>query len=220
MQRIRSILAKLERMATLSFENAVRLHEDAILLFEEDRIPSALHTSALSIEELGKYFLIEEIIFQSIGRSESTEDQIQHCMRQSYHHIAKQKWFARLANDFFVSKPLVRMLQKGKLEEIKQKATYVGFPRKGKNLDFHKRVIAPFRTSKKRAEDFITAVNDYLIILAVETRKGVCGLDITKIDDRLAEERFEKHFCDLWPIMRPSTKLHLDKLRQYDDEER
>lgn len=218
MQRIRSILAKLQRMATLSFENAVRLHEDAILLFEEDRIPSALHTSALSIEELGKYFLIEEIIFQSIGGVEYTECQIQDFMRQSYYHIAKQKWFARQANDFFVSKPLVRILQKGELEEIKQKATYVGFPRKRKNIDFHKRVITPFRTSKKRAEDFITAVNDYLIVLAVGTRKGVYWIVITKIDDCLAEEQFEKHFCDLWPVMRPSTKLHLDKLRRYDDE--
>ena len=198
----------------------MRLHEDSILLFEKSRIPSALHTSALSIEEIGKYLLIEEIIWQSIGGSEYTVDEIQKHMLQSYNHIAKQRWFARHANDSFVSKALVRILQNGELENIKQKATYVGFPRKGKKIDFNKRVITPFRVSKKRAEDFITAVNDYFIVLSVGIRKGVYGLDISKVDDLLAQERIEKHFCKAWPVMRHSTKRWLDKLRRFEDMEK
>ncbi|MBL7220213.1 MAG: AbiV family abortive infection protein [Phycisphaerae bacterium] len=55
-------ISQIRRVATASFENAVRLHEDAILLFDEDRIPSALHTSALSIEETGKYFMHEHVL--------------------------------------------------------------------------------------------------------------------------------------------------------------
>lgn len=56
----KSTLRKVYRAAILSFENGVRLHEDAILLLTEGRDASALYMSALAIEEIGKYFLYEE----------------------------------------------------------------------------------------------------------------------------------------------------------------
>lgn len=218
MTRVNSILNKLQRMATLSFENAVRLHEDAVLLFEEDRIPSSLHTSALSIEELGKYYLIEEFLFQSIGGVECTEEQLQEWLQMSFSHVAKQRWFARCADHSFVSQTLIRILRSGELEVIKQKVTYVGFPRKKRGIDFGKRIRTPFRTSRKRTMDFLTAVNDYLIVLSLGTRKGVYMLDVPEIDDWLAEQSFERHFRELWPHMRSSTKRHIAKLEKFEDD--
>ena len=220
MTRVNSILNKLQRMATLAFENAVRLHEDAVLLFEEDRIPSSLHTSALSIEELGKYYLIEEFLFQSIGGVEYTEKELQEWLQMSFSHVAKQRWFARRAYHTFVSQTLVGILQSGELEAIKQKATYVGFPRKKKGIDFDKRVRTPFRTSRKRSMDFITAVNDYLIVMSLATRKGVYIGDfaVPEIDDWLAKQSFEQHLRELWPHMRPSTKRHIAEIERLEDD--
>jgi AbiV family abortive infection protein len=207
-------------MATLAFENAVRLHEDAILLFGEDRIPSSLHTSALSIEELGKYYLIEEFLFQSIGGVECTEEQLQEWLQMSFSHVAKQRWFARRADHTFVSQTLIGILRSGKLEVIKQKSTYVGFPRTKKGINFDKKVRTPFRTSRKRTMDFLTAVNDYLIVLSLATRKGVYIGDfaVPEIDDWLAEQSFEQHFRELWPHMRPSTKRHITKIEKLEDD--
>lgn len=220
MTRANSILNKLQRMATLAFKNAIRLHEDAVLLFEKNRIPSSLHTSVLSIEELGKYYLIEEFIFQSIGGVEWKEEQLQEWLQQSFSHVAKQRWFARRADHSFVSQTLVRILRSGELEIIKQKATYVGFPRKKRGIDFDKRIRTPFRSSRKRTIDFLTAVNDYLIVLSLVIRKGV-GMGefaVPEIDDWLAEQSFERHLRELWPYMRPSTKRHIAKLEKLEDD--
>lgn len=220
MTRANSILNKLLRMATLAFKNAIRLHEDAVLLFEKNRIPSSLHTSVLSIEEFGKYYLIEEFIFQSIGGVEWEEEQLQEWLQQSFSHVAKQRWFARRADHSFVSQTLVRILRSGELEIIKQKATYVGFPRKKRGIDFDKRIRTPFRSSRKRTMDFITAVNDNLIVMSLGTRKGVYMGEfvVPEIDDLIAEQSFERHFRELWPYMRPSTKSHIAKLEKFEDD--
>ncbi len=209
---------KLRRLAALAFKNAVRLHEDAVLLFEKDRIPSSLHTSALSIEEFGKYYLIEEILFQAAGGSEYTEEELQECLQQSFSHVAKQRWFARRADYSFVSQTLIRILRNGELEVIKQNATYVGFPRKKRGIDLGKRVRTPFRTSRKRTIGFLTAVNDCLIVTSLGTRKGCMGeFTVPAIDDWLADPSFEQHFRELWPHMRPSTEKYLKRLNKFDD---
>jgi AbiV family abortive infection protein len=220
MARVTTILSKLHRMAIAAFDNAVRLHEDAVLLYEAGRIPSSLHTSVLSIEEIGKYLLNEEILFQAAGGSEYTEQDLDMLLRQTFSHVAKHRWFARHAEQFFVSQTIVRILRSGELETIKQRATYVGFPRKQKGPNFDKRLGTPFRASRKRAAEFITAVNDFLIVMAIGTRKGVYAFDITAVDDRLAQREFEEHLVALWPIMRPSTRRKVEQIRKLEDEER
>jgi len=61
MDKRESVLRKIQRIANASFKNAVRLHEDAVLLFNRGSIPSALLMSALSMEEIGKYFMFESV---------------------------------------------------------------------------------------------------------------------------------------------------------------
>jgi AbiV family abortive infection protein len=215
MDKIESALRKIRRVATASFENAVRLHEDSILLFGEDRIPSALHISALSIEEMGKYFMYEDVWWHNRVESRWSVQEIQQFLRGAYSHTSKQKWFASHADSPFSSKPLLRILQNGQLESIKQKATYVGLPRKGENIDFEKRMTSPSRTSRRRAEGYITLVNDYLVDLAVGVRKGCYSLDIPEIDDWLAEPEFEQHFRGLWPKMQSSTRLRIERMLKF-----
>jgi AbiV family abortive infection protein len=222
MDKRESVLRKIQRIATASFRNAVRLHEDAVLLFKNNRIPSALQMSALSMEEIGKYFMYEDVWWHNrTGETWSIED-MQQFLRGVYSHTSKQSWFASQVHygPFFVSKPLLRVLETGELENIKQRATYVGMPRKGKNINFDKRLTSPKRTSRRRAEDFITMVNDYIIELAVGTRKGFYIPDISEIDNWFAELETERHFLDLWPLMRKATKKRLERMGKYDDLER
>jgi len=214
-----SVLRKTERIATASFRNAVRLHEDAVLLFKNKRIPSALQMSALSVEEIGKYFMYEDVWWHNrTGENWSIED-IQQFLRGVYSHTSKQSWFAGQVHygPFFVSKPLLRILETGELENIKQKATYVGMPRKGKNISFDKRLTSPMRTSRRRAEDFITMVNDYIIELALGTRKGFYILDVDEIYNWLAEPETERHFLEVWPLMGKATKKRLERMREHED---
>jgi len=215
-----SALRKIERIATASFKNAVRLHEDAILLFKNNRIPSALQMSALSIEEIGKYFMFEDVWWHNGTDGIWSIEDMQQFLRGGYSHTLKQSWFASHVDSPFVSKQLIRILQTGELENIKQKATYVGMPRKGKNINFDKRLTSPKQTSRHRTEDFITMVNDYIIELAVGIRKGFYSLDIYEIDDWLAEPETERHFLELWPLMREATKKRLERMRKHDDIER
>ena len=214
------VLRKIERIATASFKNAVRLHEDAVLLFKKERIPSALLMSALSREEIGKYFMFEDVWWHNrIDGIWSIED-MQQFLRGGYSHTLKQSWFARHVDSPFVSKQLIRILETGELENIKQKATYVGMPRKGKNINFDKRLTSPKQTSRHRTEDFITMVNDFIIEIAVGIRKGTYSLDIYEIDDWLSEPETERHFLELWPLMGKATKERLEKMRKHDDIER
>jgi AbiV family abortive infection protein len=223
MNKLRYILDKLPRLATASFMNAIRLHEDAILLFKKERIPSALHTAILSIEEIGKYFMYEHLWFHSrVDPWMRTIEDLQKFMIDSYSHTSKQKWFiADYVNDEpYFSKPLIRILKKSNLEQIKQQATYVGLPRKGKNIDFKKRMTSPLRTSKKTTEKLITLVNDYIVVTAVGIRKSLYMLDIPEIDDWLAQKEVEDYFVNLWPIMQPSAKRFVNRLHRWKDAER
>ena len=220
MDKRESALRKIQRIAIASFKNAVRLHEDAVLLFDRGRIPSALLMSALSMEEIGKYFLFENVWWHNrIDGIWSIED-LQQFLRGGYSHTSKQSYFARRVDSPFVSKQLIRILETGELEKIKQKATYVGMPRKGKNINFDKRLTSPKQTSRHRTEDFITMVNDFIIELAVGIRKGFYSLDIYEIDDWLAEPETERHFLELWPLMREARKKRLERMRKHDDIER
>jgi AbiV family abortive infection protein len=220
MDKRESVLRKIQRIAIASFKNAVRLHEDAIILLNRDRIPSALLMSALSMEEIGKYFLFEDVWWHNRTGGIWTLEDMQQFLRGCYSHASKQRWFASHVDSPFVSKRLISILQTGELENIKQKATYVGMPRKGRNINFDKRLTSPKQTSRRRAEDSITMVNDYIIELAVGIRKGFQSLDIYEIDDWLAEPETERHFLELWPLMREATKKRLERMRKHDDAER
>ena len=220
-KKVQYNINKLPRLAVASFKNAIRLHEDAILLFKENRIPSALHTTILSIEELGKYAIYEHIWYHSrVDPYLQDIEELQKEMLYSYSHSRKQKWFISDWDEPYFSKPLLQMLRHGDLETIKQRATYVGIPRKGKNIDFKKRMTSPFRASKKIAEKLVTLVNDYIVVMAIGIRKSAYMLDIDEIDDWLAQKEVEDHFVNLWPKMQPSAKRFVDRMRKYEDAER
>lgn len=61
---------KVAKMAAFAFQNGIRLHKDAILLYKNKSYPSAIQISILSQEEIGKAFLLEDYIFLVIKTDE------------------------------------------------------------------------------------------------------------------------------------------------------
>jgi AbiV family abortive infection protein len=211
------LFGKMSRAASASFLNAVRLHDDAILLYDNGRVPSALHASVLSIEELGKFMIYEDMYWHNRIEGEWEEKQIQASLKSTYSHKTKQKWFAGQGFEQQVAKPLLRIFQSGLLDEVKQRATYVGFPRDRSRVHYEKRLQTPFGTSKKLTEEYITVVNDFLITMALGTRKGAYVVDIPQVASSLMEPSFELHLSEAWPRTRPSTARWLKKHRKLDE---
>ncbi len=205
----KAILNRIYRGSVLAFDNAVRLHNDSIFLYDNNRIPSALYTSILSMEEIGKYFMWEDFCWQSACKDDRPSLKlIEQSLIHSYSHRSKQGWFATHAE---LPQKLYQLLFDGKLEERKQKSVYVGFFRNKKKIDFSKRISTPASTSRKRASEYITTVNDFLIGLSVGIRMEVYELDIEEVNGRLRDETFEKQLRKMWPIMRSPTKKLINR---------
>ena len=98
-------LYKIDRMACLAFQNAMRLHKDSVLLFKNRRYPSAFFLSVVALEELGKMYLLEDFLWHSRmdgrfndmaddeSREELGEDLEASFIEDIYYHPPKQKWF-------------------------------------------------------------------------------------------------------------------------------
>jgi AbiV family abortive infection protein len=84
-------------MAFLSFKNALSLHRDSVFLFSRHSYGSALSLSVLAAEEIGKYFLIEDLVWHSsIETPWPLEDQ-EAWLKLAYNHRTKQGQFATAA---------------------------------------------------------------------------------------------------------------------------
>ena len=89
-------LNKISKLVVLTLENAVRLHFDSILLFENESYPSAYFLSILALEELGKVTLLENFIYHSeTSQAYSKREDQQEYLDSIFKHQLKQKVFAR-----------------------------------------------------------------------------------------------------------------------------
>lgn len=218
MRPIDSALCKVRRVAVASLRNAVRLHEDAVLLFRNGRIPSALHTSVLAIEEIGKYYMHEDVWWHNHIGPQWTIQDIQEFLGGAFSHIHKHAWFASECEDV-IPMPILRLIRSGTLEAMKQRSTYVGLGRRRGTIDLRSRLATPFGASKKRVETLITLVNDYFISQALGVRKGMCSAEIPEIEVWFAQAETEQRFLTLWPSMRPVTRRRVERMRRFEDAE-
>ena len=88
-------IKKIEKMAVLSFQNGLRLHNDSIVLYNNESYPSAFSLSILSLEEIGKYFLIEDFVFYSTTDKRYSPEVEEEIIKSIYYHHPKQMKFAR-----------------------------------------------------------------------------------------------------------------------------
>jgi AbiV family abortive infection protein len=86
----RSRLLKIARMSILCYKNAIRLHQDSILLFKRKRYPSANALSIIAIEEMGKYQSLSHAVFYGYFEDGSDEAFIANFLRDTYDHVSSQ----------------------------------------------------------------------------------------------------------------------------------
>jgi len=154
---------KLNKIATESLCNTLRLHFDAILLFKNCSYPSAFQLSVLSVEELSKANWIDHYIWTSETNEGYLDSDSEHeWFKLLYLHPSKQwNFVARETEEF--SPNFVSLIKGRKLEEKKQNAIYVGLTRSKAKIDVTSRVSTPWRIKEKDAKQVISLVNSELL---------------------------------------------------------
>jgi AbiV family abortive infection protein len=189
---------KLSSLAAMAFENGLRLHEDSVLLFEHGSYGSALALSVLGLEELGKYFIVEDVVWNADINGPWSPADKKAWLLWAYNHRLKQSKAAWLA-DLTVGKRVQEMLEGGALEAIKHSGLYVGLPRKGRrDIDLLGRITNPLRVGRRRTAKQITLLSDFLLVYCVGVRAGTLGCDVYDVEDRLTM-RLAHQLRRLWP---------------------
>jgi AbiV family abortive infection protein len=203
---------KLSRLAALAFESGLRLHEDSVLLYEHGSYASAVALSVLALEELGKSFIVEDVVWNAdINRPWSAADK-QTWLLAAYDHRRKQSEVSWLA-DLTAAERIQKKLEAGGLETAKHKGLYVGLPRTGgRSLDLRGRIVDPFRIGRGAAAEQITLFNDFLLVYCVGVRAGTLGCDVYEVDDRLTI-RLARQLRALWPRIGRRAASYIRRLR-------
>jgi len=165
-------LDKIDWLSLAAFNNAVRLHGDALALYKQGRYPSSFQLSVLSQEEIGKAHIASKFVYTSKSMMADghkfTPQEEKDFLELMYKHPIKQGYFLSTSspgmNMLFRSKgrKIYKSVFEGKTEVEKQNATYVSLQKKNKKLNVNGRVLQP-NVSRSKAEQQITIVNDYLI---------------------------------------------------------
>lgn len=202
-------LKKLEDIAYLAFQNALRLHSDAIALFGDKRYPSAFLLSILCQEEIGKMHIANDFVFHNNRPEDRDEKLEEEWLGLLYRHPHKQHSFLRnspLGNiGSAKSRALMQDVFDGALEVKKQTSTYVGLTRKGRKIDLKGKIKHPFQISKKAAQEQITNVNDYLLFIGLGARTGGWTQDIEDIERQIKSKQFIFSISKGWKHKSPAT---------------
>lgn len=162
-------------MGIAAFKNGLRLHFDSLSLFNAKSYPSSLQLSIISIEEFGKYFALSNYVFYSKNSSRLEALKEIQFIQELYRHPFKQKWFFHY--DFSNGQEFISKIEAGELERLKQNATYVGFSRLKKGINFKRPFVNPCSLKRDQARDQIVTVNNFLINLIDNIQNGISELD-------------------------------------------
>ena len=154
---------KFRKIATEALLNGLRLHFDSILLFNNESYPTSLQISIVALEEIAKAKWVEHYYYSSITNGGFPDrDFEQQWLKLLYFHPKKQ--YAFLASEYFEYSPrFVEFVQKGQLELLKQRATYVGLSKTKSSIDINSRISIPERIKESDAKKIISLLNDVLI---------------------------------------------------------
>jgi AbiV family abortive infection protein len=210
-------LRKVERMAVLAFKNALRLHDDSIRLFSHRSYPSAYALSVFAAEEIGKYMLLEHTVWSGRVNGRPTPEEEHEWLTLMLDHRVKQGQFARHAEFFVLSTPLVRRIWNGELERRKHCALYVGLPTARRRINVRGRIISPHRVGRRAAIEQITTVNDFLVTYAGGVAFENMIADLSSMEPLLTL-RLANRLIRRWPWMGRHAHRYLDRLEQSDRE--
>lgn len=165
-------LKKIERLASLAFRNALRLHFDSIILFNNKSYPSAFFLSVLALEELGKVFILDDFLWHSRvdGRFNDIQDEELRkefgndleaaFLKKILQHHHKQREFAYTTDGPLPSTKFFKQLWTGDFEIVKQNAVYAGLARKKGGIDLKSRIRNPLKIGHPKAQKQITLLSD------------------------------------------------------------
>ncbi len=154
---------KFRKIATGSLLNGLRLHFDSILLFNNKSYPTSLQISIIAIEEIAKAKWVDDYYYSSITNGIFPDkDFEQEWLQLLYIHPKKQYAFvARELHDY--SPKFIEFVQKGQLELLKQRSTYVGLDKTKRNIEINSRISLPEKIKESDAKKIISLLNDVLI---------------------------------------------------------
>jgi AbiV family abortive infection protein len=188
---------KYKQLALESLRNSLRLLQDAIALYKINSYPTAFQLAVISIEEYAKAKWVDHVYYTSITNTglPCAADE-QSWLRLLYSHSEKQAAF--LGRDYFEFSPnLLRAATEGCIELRKQAATYVGLPKRGKQVDVNARVSLPSSVTQAEARQMISVVvreikDVYKLIEKNDQYFGIEALDEVVISH-------EAMFAFAWP---------------------
>lgn len=189
---------KLNKIATESLKNTIRLHFDSVLLYENCSYPSALQLSVLALEEFSKAIWVDHYIWSSETNEGYPDSKFeQEWLKLLYLHPSKQWNFVAKETDDYSPK-FISLIQNRKLEEKKQNAIYVGLSRSKGKIDTDSRVSTPWRMKQKDARQFISIINDELLRICSRIEEDDFYFEGGKGMDEVFDYEIYKKFLK-WP---------------------
>ncbi len=209
----------MRNIAFLAFQNAGRLHADAVALYDEGRYPSAFFLSILSQEEIGKMHIVNDYLWNFDTAEPSVEDEgIERMYIDAiFLHKTKQAHFHRnspLANSLSArGMKIWKEIEDGVLEGKKQNAAYVGFGRKNRGIDVKGPVRHPWQISKETAKAQITKISDYFLVYGLGVRYTTWSIDNEDVERIWKHRQFLKTLSDLWPHRSRSASMQIRRFQ-------
>lgn len=183
---------KLIRIASESLKNSLRLHFDAVLLFENGSYPSAFQLSVLSLEEFAKAKWIEHYVWSSETNEGYPDQQFeQSWLKLLYLHPEKQMAF--IGREIFHYSPkFADFIKERGLEEKKQNAVYVGLSKSKGAVDTTSRISTPARIKKKDASQMISLISSEFLEICRRIELEEMYFDIEQLDEVFDYEIYKK----------------------------
>ncbi len=189
-------LIKLRRFAYLSFQNAIRLHSDSILLFNEGRHQTAFYISVIAMEEMAKAKELEHFWFHSYTDGRVDSDFEQKFLLRLYDHKKKQNAFA--AREMFDYSPkFLKLIDSKQLDIMKHRALYVGLQRIKNKVKIKGKVLTPDSIKKADAKRQISLINSELKeFIRLMDAQDAC-FDIEEMD-QLLDKSTTRNLVSSW----------------------
>jgi len=189
---------KFKKIAEESLRNALRLHADSILLFENSSFPSAFQLSVLALEEFAKAKWVDHYYYSLITNEGFPDVKFeQKWLKLLYLHPEKQ--FAFIGREIFDYSPkFVNFIKDRQLEFKKQQSIYVGLERAKGKINTSSRVSVPSKKIKEKdARQIISLINHEFIEVheLIKENEGYWG--IWELDQVICPEEHQILFC--WP---------------------
>lgn len=146
-------------------KNAIRLHFDSILLFNNESFPSSYTLAVLALEEISKSDWIDhyvEVTTTNHGLPEPDGKEEQDWVKFLYMHTKKQ--FAFVNQQYHSLDPsFYEFVASSKLENSKQKSIYVGLERSKGKINTKSRISLPDQIKSSDAKKIISLNNEVII---------------------------------------------------------